>query len=68
MTEQFIQDLKESVDEARGKPPGKGNMVALYGESRISNYILITDAAPHRSWGVESHRLDAGWSVGHCVY
>ncbi|KAG8895000.1 hypothetical protein FRB99_000824 [Tulasnella sp. 403] len=31
MTEQFIQDLKESVQEAKGKPPGKGTMVTLYG-------------------------------------
>lgn len=31
MTEQFIQDLKESVEEVRGQPAGKGTMVLLYG-------------------------------------
>jgi len=28
---QFIADLKESVREAKEKPSGKGDMVALYG-------------------------------------
>jgi len=36
MTEQFIQDLKESVEEVRGKPAGKGTMVLLYGLSTSS--------------------------------
>jgi len=31
MTDQFIQDLKECVEEVRGKPTGKGTMVSLYG-------------------------------------
>jgi len=31
MTDQFIQDLKDSIEEVRGKPPGKGTMVSLYG-------------------------------------
>ncbi|KAG9097706.1 hypothetical protein FS749_005691 [Ceratobasidium sp. UAMH 11750] len=31
MAEQFIADLKDCVAEAKGKPAGKGNMVALYG-------------------------------------
>ncbi|KAG8893629.1 hypothetical protein FRC01_013469, partial [Tulasnella sp. 417] len=31
MTDQFIQDLKDSVEEARNKPPGKGTMVSIYG-------------------------------------
>jgi len=31
MTEQFIQDLKESVQEAKGQPAGKGTMVSVYG-------------------------------------
>ncbi|CAE6430482.1 unnamed protein product [Rhizoctonia solani] len=31
MADQFIADLKDCVAEAKGKPAGKGNMVALYG-------------------------------------
>ncbi|KAG8732058.1 hypothetical protein FRC10_001262 [Ceratobasidium sp. 414] len=31
MAEQFIADLKDCVADAKGKPAGKGNMVALYG-------------------------------------
>ncbi|KAG9038701.1 hypothetical protein FRB95_000291 [Tulasnella sp. JGI-2019a] len=31
MTDQFIQDLKDSVEEARGRPAGTGTMVSLYG-------------------------------------
>ncbi|KAG9109088.1 hypothetical protein FRC07_008369 [Ceratobasidium sp. 392] len=31
MADQFIADLKDCVADARGKPAGKGNMVALYG-------------------------------------
>ncbi|KAG8864618.1 hypothetical protein FRB96_005122 [Tulasnella sp. 330] len=31
MTDQFLQDLKASVEEARGRPAGKGTMVSLYG-------------------------------------
>ncbi|KAG8956193.1 hypothetical protein FRC04_004269 [Tulasnella sp. 424] len=31
MTDQFIQDLKESVAEAKDKPAGKGTMVSIYG-------------------------------------
>jgi hypothetical protein len=32
MADQFIADLRDSVAEAKGKPAGKGNMVALYGK------------------------------------
>ncbi|ETW81089.1 glutamate decarboxylase/sphingosine phosphate lyase [Heterobasidion irregulare TC 32-1] len=32
----FIQDLKESVREVKGKPAGKGTMVALYGLGQSS--------------------------------
>ncbi|KAB5596036.1 Sphinganine-1-phosphate aldolase [Ceratobasidium theobromae] len=31
MADQFIADLKDCVAEAKGKPAGKGSMVALYG-------------------------------------
>ena len=31
MADQFIADLKDCVADAKGKPAGKGNMVALYG-------------------------------------
>ncbi|ELU36202.1 hypothetical protein AG1IA_09768 [Rhizoctonia solani AG-1 IA] len=35
MADQFIADLKDCITEAHGKPAGKGNMVALYGERRL---------------------------------
>ncbi|KAG8838416.1 hypothetical protein FRC18_004696 [Serendipita sp. 400] len=31
VVEQFIADLKECVEQVKGKPTGKGNMVTLYG-------------------------------------
>lgn len=31
MVDQFVADLKDCVVEVKGKPAGKGNMVALYG-------------------------------------
>lgn len=41
MTDQFIQDLKESVEEARGKPAGKGTMILLYGELFLGEFINL---------------------------
>jgi hypothetical protein len=32
MADQFIADLRDCVADAKGKPVGKGNMVALYGQ------------------------------------
>ena len=34
MTHQFIADLKDSVEQARGKAPGKGTMVTIYGKQQ----------------------------------
>jgi sphinganine-1-phosphate aldolase len=32
MVDQFIADLKDSVEEARVRPSGKGTMVSVYGK------------------------------------
>jgi hypothetical protein len=31
VVDQFIADLKDSVDSVKGQPTGKGSMVTLYG-------------------------------------
>jgi hypothetical protein len=31
LVDQFIADLKDSVDSVKGQPTGKGSMVTLYG-------------------------------------
>ena len=41
----FIQDLKESVREVKGKPAGKGTMVALYGAfSHVRDFRVLSSA------------------------
>jgi len=36
VVDRFVADLKDSVEEARSKPSGKGTMVALYGLGKSS--------------------------------
>lgn len=41
VTHNFIADLKDSVRDAKGKPAGEGNMVAVYGTCGLSFLTLI---------------------------
>jgi hypothetical protein len=41
VVDQFIADLKDSVESVRGQPTGKGTMVTLYGSSSAYAQIFV---------------------------